>query len=135
MSFPIELKLVWQEQFLGISLNQIIDTHSIPMTSYFIWPKTDAWEQLNFELDSKPWLQEAEKVMVLNGFLKGPSNHEYSQEQLQGSEPVTFGTTLGSLLSCEGHFGATLRSLWGHFSHMRVTLGQLGGHFGITFCI
>ena len=70
MSFPIELKLVWQEQFLGLSLNQIIDNHSIPMTSYFIWPKTDAWEQLKFELDSKPWLQEAEKVMVLNNITR-----------------------------------------------------------------
>ncbi len=70
MAFPIELKLVWQEQFLGLSLNQIIDNHSIPMTSYFIWPKTDAWEQLKFELDSKPWLQEAEKVMVLNNITR-----------------------------------------------------------------
>ncbi len=70
MSFPIELKLVWQEQFLGLSLNQIIYNHSIPMTSYFIWPKTDAWEQLKFELDSKPWLQEAEKVMVLNNITR-----------------------------------------------------------------
>ena len=49
---------------------QIIDNHSIPMTSYFIWPKTDAWEQLKFELDSKPWLQEAEKVMVLNNITR-----------------------------------------------------------------
>jgi len=70
MSFPIELKLVWQEQFLGLSLNQIIDNHSIPITSYFIWPKTAAWEQLKFELDSKPWLQEAEKVMVLNNITR-----------------------------------------------------------------
>ena len=70
MSFPIELKLVWQEQFLGLSLNQIIENHSIPITSYFIWPKTDAWEQLKFELDSKPWLQEAEKVMVLNNITR-----------------------------------------------------------------
>ena len=70
MAFPIELKLVWQEQFLGLSLNQIIYNHSIPMTSYFIWPKTDAWEQLKFELDSKPWLQEAEKVMVLNNITR-----------------------------------------------------------------
>ena len=70
MSFPIELKLVWQEQFLGLSLNQIIDNHSIPMTSYFIWPKTDAWEQLKFEFDSKPWIQEAEKVMVLNNITR-----------------------------------------------------------------
>ena len=70
MSFPIELKLVWQEQFLGLSLNQIIDNHSIPITSYFIWPKTDAWEQFKFELDSKPWLQEAEKVIVLNNITR-----------------------------------------------------------------
>ena len=36
-----------------------------------------------------------EKVLVLKGFLKGPSNHRYSQEQLQGSESVTFEAILG----------------------------------------
>jgi len=95
MSFPIELKLVWQEQFLGLSLNQIIENHSIPITSYFIWPKTDAWEQLKFELDSKPWLQEAEKVMVLNNItrLMNQWREKRSISQLTDIE-MRFSTTI-----------------------------------------
>ena len=31
-----------------------------------IWPRTDAWEQLKFELDSRTWLAKEEKVKILN---------------------------------------------------------------------
>ena len=65
-----------------------------------------------------------ENVLVLTGFLKGPSNHGYPQEQLRGSEPVTFGATLGSLW---GHCG----SLWVY----EETLKSLGNHFGVALGI
>ena len=67
-----------------------------------------------------------EKVLVFKGFLKGPSNHGYSQEQLQGSEPVTFGATLWSL-------GVILRNSWvyeGTLSHFEITLESLWSDFG-----
>ena len=40
--------------------------HSYPLTQYYFWPKTEAWEQLKLELDSKPWLSEKDKILALN---------------------------------------------------------------------
>lgn len=37
-----------------------------PLTSYFFWPRNDAWDQLKTELDSKPWISESDKVNLLN---------------------------------------------------------------------
>ena len=36
------------------------------MTQYYFWPRTEAWDQLKLELDSKPWLSEKEKIIILN---------------------------------------------------------------------
>ena len=35
------------------------------MTPYYFWPRTEAWEQLKLELDSKLWLTEEEKIKLL----------------------------------------------------------------------
>jgi|TARA_B110000444_G_scaffold137413_1_gene128951 30S ribosomal protein 3 len=66
MSLRLQLKVLWHENFLGLSVNQSSIRSAIPITSYYIWPKTDAWQQLKFELDSKPWLSGKEKIRVLN---------------------------------------------------------------------
>jgi len=66
MSLQLQLKVLWNENFLGLSINQTSLKSAIPITSYYLWPKTDAWQQLKFELDSKPWLSEQEKIKVLN---------------------------------------------------------------------
>jgi len=60
------LKVLWSENFLGISIDQSGIRHALPITSYYFWPKTEAWEQLKIELSFKPWIQENEKVKVLN---------------------------------------------------------------------
>ena len=66
MSLQLQLKVLWHENFLGLSINQSTIKSAIPITSYYLWPKTHAWQQLKFELDSKPWLGEQEKIKVLN---------------------------------------------------------------------
>jgi len=60
------LKVLWSKNFLGISIDQSGIRHTLPITSYYFWPKTEAWEQLKIELSFKPWIQENEKVKVLN---------------------------------------------------------------------
>ena len=50
-----------------MSIDQtVIQNHSYPLTQYYFWPRTEAWEQLKLELDSKPWLSEKEKISILN---------------------------------------------------------------------
>ena len=62
----MNLKILWFNEFLGLALDKKIENQAYPLTSYYIWPKTDAWEQLKLELDSLSWLPKKEKIQILN---------------------------------------------------------------------
>ena len=66
MPVKLELKVFYVETFLGLSIDQVTLSSRVPLTSYYLWPRTDAWEQIKLELDSKPWINNSEKVRVLN---------------------------------------------------------------------
>jgi hypothetical protein len=36
------------------------------VTEYFFWPRKDAWEELKAALDTRGWIGEREKVLLLN---------------------------------------------------------------------
>jgi 30S ribosomal protein 3 len=40
--------------------------NSAPLTQYFIWPRADAWEEMKISLESRPWVEDADKVFLLN---------------------------------------------------------------------
>jgi len=62
----LELKILWSSNFLGLAIDQISVRSRLPITSYYFWPKTEAWEQLKIELAFKPWVKDKEKVRILN---------------------------------------------------------------------
>ena len=62
----LKLRVVWCKNFLGLAINQLNSNGEYFLTRYYFWPKTEAWEQLKIELSFKPWIQENEKVKVLN---------------------------------------------------------------------
>jgi len=62
----LELKILWAKNFLGLAIDQVSLNHNLPVTTYYFWPKTEAWEQLKQELAFKPWLKKEEKIRVLN---------------------------------------------------------------------
>jgi 30S ribosomal protein 3 len=62
----IELKIVCLRNKLGIALDKIILNQIYPLTPYYFWPKTEAWDQLKLELESKTWLTKSERIKVLN---------------------------------------------------------------------
>ena len=64
--FRFQLKIIWLENSLALSINQIINLTSIPLTSYKIWPRNNSWEQLKIQLDSKLWLDSNERIRLLN---------------------------------------------------------------------
>ena len=66
MPLKLELKVFFSENFLGVSLDQVNGSYSIPLTSYYLWPRTNAWEQLKIELESKQWINGSEKIKMLN---------------------------------------------------------------------
>ena len=62
----LKLKVLWLKNVLGLAIDQTVIEQSYPLTQYYFWPRTEAWDQLKLELDSKPWLSEKEKISTLN---------------------------------------------------------------------
>jgi len=63
--FQLKLKVVWFKNFLGLAIDQVNANQQYSLTPYYLWPKTEAWEQLKLELDSKFWLGQDEKIKIL----------------------------------------------------------------------
>ena len=63
--FRLKLKVIWFENYLGLAVNKTSLKQQYPLTPYYFWPRTEAWEQLKLELDSKTWLTENEKIKLL----------------------------------------------------------------------
>ena len=49
----LNLQILWLNDSLGFCINCQTPKGIIPLTSYYFWPISDAWEQLKVELDSK----------------------------------------------------------------------------------
>lgn len=60
------IKILWLKNTLGIAVDQIYSQKRVPLTSYYFWPRNDAWELIRLEINSKPWITEDDKTAILN---------------------------------------------------------------------
>lgn len=61
------LKFIWfGSKGIAVALNQTFSGKSLPVTEYFFWPRSDAWDDMRVSLKSKPWISSNELVLILN---------------------------------------------------------------------
>lgn len=65
MAPRFKLNILWLENELGIAIDQIQSGEQIPLTDYFFWPKSDTWDQIRRELETKP---ESKNVRINRNF-------------------------------------------------------------------
>lgn len=60
------LRIIWLQYNIGIAIDHIVNQGYSPLSSYFFWPRNDAWTQIKKELESKPWISDSDKIDLLN---------------------------------------------------------------------
>lgn len=63
----VALKFIWMEKHIGVAVDQVIPGYGpVPLSPYYWWPRTDAWEELKTKLEEKNWIPQRQAIVLLN---------------------------------------------------------------------
>lgn len=62
-------KIIWSKNYLGLAVDKKLqNNYTVPITTFFFWPRENGWQLLKEELSYKPWISKDESIDILNGY-------------------------------------------------------------------
>ena len=62
-------KISWTKTDIAIAVDKLSKNNStIPLTTFYFWPREDGWKLLKSDLEHKPWLSSEMRFDILNGY-------------------------------------------------------------------
>ena len=84
----LNLHVLWLKDSLGFCVNYKTPKGFIPLTRYYFWPISEAWDQLKVELESKLWLPSEERIKILNLVVETMTDWQQSRNS-SNKNPLT----------------------------------------------
>lgn len=91
------VKFLWLENYIGVSLDYMVNLKKVPMLKYYFWPKTDAWEDIKNELEKLDILPYEDFVLILNTITDVIN---YWQQNNKGLKKKSFSLAKSEFSSC-----------------------------------
>ena len=64
-------KIIWSKNYLGLALDKRLENNfTMPVTTFFFWPRENGWQLLKEELSYKPWMPKDDSIDILNNYTK-----------------------------------------------------------------
>lgn len=62
-------KIIWSKNYLGLAVDKKLQNNrTLPLTTFFFWPRENGWQLLKEELSCKPWISNDDSIDILNGY-------------------------------------------------------------------
>nr|WRW10708.1 putative plastid-specific 30S ribosomal protein [Ascoseira mirabilis] len=62
-------KIIWSKTYLGLAVDKKLRNNcTLPVTTFFFWPRENGWQLLKEELSYKPWVSKEDSIEILNNY-------------------------------------------------------------------